>query len=282
MVTPQAKKECVTAMEGHGLRQRQACRLVGACRSMIRYVLKEDGQEEILKGKITKIAHERRRFGYRRIHMIMRREGLIINHKRVFRLYQELQLKVRKRGCRKRALGMRTARAIIKAPNACWSLDFVHDTLVCGRRIRALAVIDEYTRECLNVTVDTSLGGKSVRRILDRLVEYRGMPGAIKSDNGTEFTSNTILQWAHEKSLEWQYIQPGKPQQNGYIESFNGRFRDECLNENLFFDIQQAREVVEKWRDDYNRLRPHSSLGGLTPEEMFMQHSYVHEQVVNI
>lgn len=205
-----------------------------------------------------------------------------VNHEKVFRIYQELQLKVRKRAARKKALGIRLEKLALKAPNECWSLDFVHDSLACGRKIRALTVIDEYTRECLNITIDTSLGGRKVKDILEHLIELRGSPKMIKSDNGTEFTSNLILSWTHEKQLLWQYIQPGKPQQNGYCESFNGKFRDECLNESLFFDLRQARMVVEKWRNDYNCFRPHSSHEGLTPEEVFKQYSFVCEQVVNI
>ena len=249
---------------------------------MVRYILKTHPDEGFLKLKIQKIAHERRRFGYRRIHVLLKKEGMVINHKKIFRLYQELQLKVRKRGARKRALGIRSNKLCAQGPNDCWALDFLHDTLVCGRKIRALAVIDEYTRECLNITVDTGLGGKRVTRVLDHLIECRGPPKAIRSDNGTEFTSNTILQWVHEHNLQWQYIQPGKPQQNGLIESFNGKFRDECLNENIFFSIEHACEVVEKWRDDYNQFRPHGSLSGLTPKEAFERHSNVHEQVANI
>jgi len=266
----------------HGLTQRQACKLVGACRGTVRYSACGRADEEEVKAKILKIAHERRRFGYRRIHMLLKRDGLAINHKRVFRLYQDLQIKIRRRSARKKALGTRMEVLQLKAPNECWSLDFVHDSLRCGRRIRLLAVIDAYTRECLNITVDTSLGGRRVQRVLDQIIELRGKPKAIRSDNGTEFTSNAILTWAHERSVEWQYIQPGKPQQNGHTESFNGKLRDECLNENLFFDLRQTREILEKWRIDYNHQRPHSSLRGLTPIEAFRRHSNVHEQVANI
>lgn len=282
MVAPQAKKKCVEAMVScHGLKQRQACRLVGACRGTVRYITCQRAGEEELQAKIRQIADERRRFGYRRIHMLLKREGLVVNHKRVFRLYQKMQIKVRKRNARKKALGIRCDSIKVQAPNECWSLDFVHDVLQNGRRIRLLAVIDTYTRECLNITVDTSLGGQRVQRVLDQIVELRGKPKAIRSDNGTEFTSNAILTWAHEQSVEWQYIQPGKPQQNGHTESFNGKLRDECLNENLFFDLRQTRDVIEKWRIDYNHHRPHSSLDGLTPTEAFMRHSIVHEQVAN-
>lgn len=269
-------------VSSHGLAQRQACRLIEACRGMVRYIAHKKNDEEELRTKICKIADERRRFGYRRIHTLLKREGMVVNHKRMFRVYQELQIKVRKRGSRKRALGTRIGEIQARVPNECWSLDFVHDTLQCGRKIRLFVVIDACTRECLNLTVDTSLGGQKVKRILDCVVEGRGKPKVILSDNGTEFTSNAVLKWASDNVVEWQYIQPGKPQQNGRTESFNGKFRDECLNENLFFSLEQSRKVIEKWRMDYNHRRPHSSLGGLTPAETFMQHSNIHKQVVNI
>ena len=282
MVSPEAKRRCVQAMETHGLSQRRACKLVGACRGTVRFQsVKKTGEEE-LRGKIQKLAHERRRFGYRRIHLLLKREGMQINHKKVFRLYQELGLKVRRRGAQKRALGVRLEQIKVAAPNQRWSLDFVQDTLQCGRKIRMLTVIDDYTRECLEIAVDRSLGGERVKRALERLMEFRGKPKAIRSDNGTEFTSNIILKWALESGLEWQYIQPGKPQQNGHIESFNGKLRDECLNENLFFDLNQARKIIEIWRNDYNYNRPHSGINGLTPIEMLRREICPEEQVVNL
>lgn len=269
-------------METHGLSQRRACKLVGVCRGTVRFQsVKKTGEEE-LRGKIQKLAHERRRFGYRRIHLLLKKEGMQINHKKVFRLYQELGLKVRRRGARKRGLGVRLEQIKVAAPNQRWSLDFVQDTLQCGRKIRMLTVIDDYTRECLEIAVDRSLGGERVKRALERLMELRGKPKAIRSDNGTEFTSNIILKWALESGLEWQYIQPGKPQQNGHIESFNGKLRDECLNENLVFDLNQAREIIEIWRNDYNYNRPHSGINGLTPIEMLRREICPEEQAVNL
>lgn len=281
-MSPQAKRKCVQAMEAHGLSQRRACRLVGACRGMIRRKSSKNTSDEELLQKIREIAHERRRFGYRRIHLLLKREGVRINHKKVFRLYQELDLKVRRRGSRKRALGIRLQETKVVAPNQRWSLDFVQDTLQCGRKIRMLTVIDDYTRECLEIAVDRSLGGERVKKILDRIIEFRGRPKTIRSDNGTEFTSNTMLKWALEEGIDWQYIQPGKPMQNGHIESFNGKLRDECLNENLFFDLKQAREVIERWRRDYNYNRPHSGIDGLTPVEMLRKQCGLEEQVINL
>lgn len=204
-----------------------------------------------------------------------------MNHKKVFRIYRELHLQVRQRPHRKRAVGLRLEKAPLREPNGCWSLDFVHDALNSGRKIRVLTIVDECTRECLHMSVDTGMSGNKVRRALDVLIAQRGTPGMIRSDNGTEFTSHAIVQWAHEKKVPWNYIQPGKPQQNGYIESFNGRLRDECLNENVFSDLNHSRKVIETWRIDYNTNRPHTSLNGRTPVEMFLHYEHVHEQVVN-
>lgn len=266
MVAPEAKRACTKALQGHGLSERRVCRLTGANRSTARYKTVRDSDDELQK-KIRGIALEKRRFGYRRIHMMLRRKGENVNHKKVFRIYQELGLKVRKRGGRKRALGIREVRARAERTNERWSLDFVSDALATGRRIRLLTVIDEYTRLCLGIIVDTSLSGQRVARELDKMIEANGIPERILSDNGTEFTSHAILRWSEEKSVNWEYIEPGKPYQNGVTESFNGKLRDECLNENVFIDTLSARRIVENWRREYNERRPHSSLGGKTPYE---------------
>jgi putative transposase len=199
------------------------------------------------------------------LHILLAREGLLLNHKRLFRLYREERLGVRKRGGRKRALGTRAPIALPQGPNQRWSLDFISDALANGRRFRVLAVVDDFTRECLGLVVDTSLSGMRVARELDIMVERRGRPIMIVSDNGTELTSHAILRWQEERSVLWHYIAPGKPQQNGFVESFNGRFRDECLNEHLFGSLVTARRLIEGWRVDYNTQRPHTSLNGLTP-----------------
>ena len=182
------------------------------------------------------------------------------------RIYREERLGVRRRGGRKRALGTRSPMALPQAANQRWSLDFVSDALSSGRRFRVLAVVDDFTRECLGLVVDTSLSGLRVGRELDRIAELRGRyPTMIVSDNGTELTSHAILRWQEGRSVLWHYIAPGKPQQNGFVESFNGRFRDECLNEHLFSSLAAARRIIEAWRIDYNTARPHTSLDGLTP-----------------
>ena len=268
MVTPQAKKTSSRwLIEKHGFSQRKACKLVGVQRATARYQSKKP-DESALAEKIKSIAYEKKRFGYRRIHMILRREKILVNHKKVFRIYKACGLKVLKRGGRKRALGVRGLALRATRPNQSWSLDFVHDALSDGRKIRLLTIIDEFTRECLQIAVDTSLNGKRVSKELERLIEQRGKPERIKSDNGTEFTSNAILRWCTDNNICWHYIQPGKPYQNGNVESFNGKLRDECLNENWFLGLQEAQRIVEKWREDYNFSRPHSALQGRTPREM--------------
>lgn len=250
----------------HGISQRRACRLLSFDRSVGRYKHKMKNDTGI-KAKIISIAHERRRFGYRRICILLKREGLKINHKKVYRLYKEAGLKVKRRGGRKRALGSRIVPEVLCKPNQRWSLDFVSDALANGKGLRILTIVDDFTRENLKMVVDTSINGVRVARELSELMEIRGKPECILSDNGTEFTSNAILKWSWDNKISWKYIQPGKPMQNGYIESFNGKRRDECLNENWFLSIRNARSIIEKWREDYNGYRPHTSLKGLSPEQ---------------
>lgn len=268
MVTPQAKRACCQAMvEDHGRSERRACQLVGANRASMRYESNKS-EEGLLKERITSIAHEKRRYGYRRIHVLLKREGIKINHKKLFRIYKQLGLKVLKRGGRKRAMGTRVVAMALTKKNQEWSLDFVHDVLESGRRIRMLTVVDDFTRESIKIAVDTSLNGRRVCEELEQIIEARGKPERILSDNGTEFTSMAILRWCQEQGIRWDYIQPGKPYQNGYIESFNGKLRDECLNEHIFVNLQEAKRLVETWREDYNKRRPHSSLNGKTPNEV--------------
>jgi putative transposase len=245
--------------------QRRACGLVGLEPKTYRYASKRPGDGEI-RARLRVLAGERRRFGYRRLHILLAREGVRLNHKRLFRLYREEKLGVRKRGGRKRAVGTRSPMALPEAANQRWSLDFVSDALANGRRFRVLAVVDDFTRECLGLVADTSLSGSRVGRELDGIIERRGCrPATLVSDNGTELTSHAILRWQEERGVLWHYVAPGKPQQNGFVESFNGRFRDECLNEHLFSSLAAARRIIEGWRVDYNTERPHTSLDGLTP-----------------
>ncbi len=247
--------------------QRRACRLVGVAPKVYRYRTRR-ADDGALRARLKALAAERRRFGYRRLHLMLKREGRAVNHKKLFRLYSEEKLMVRKRGGRKRALGTRAAMTIPQGSNQRWSLDFVSDALGDGRRFRVLCVVDDFTRECLALVADTSLSGARVARELDAvIVRRKAKPHLIVSDNGTEFTSTAMLCWQQESGIDWHYIQPGKPIQNAFVESFNGRLRDECLNETAFRSLGHARELIADWHDDYNRRRPHTSLGGLTPAE---------------
>lgn len=208
-----------------------------------------------------------RRFGYRRIYALLRREGWQVNHKRIYRLYRNAGLAVRRRK-RKRVLTDRgKPQPVLSLPNQRWSMDFVSDSTASGQRFRVLAVLDEGTRECLACETDTSLTGVRVKRVLDRLARDRGYPKEILSDNGPEFAGLVLNQWAYENRVIQLFIQPGKPMQNGYVESFNGKLRDECLNEHWFRTIGEAQRIIEQWRLDYNNLRPHSALDNLTPSE---------------
>ena len=218
---------------------------------------------------MRELAAQRRRFGFRRIGVLLGREGIVMNRKKLLRLYREEKLMVRRRGGRKRALGTRAPLLPPLAPNRRWSLDFVSDAFSDGRRFRILSIVDDCTRECLSLVADTSLSGARVARELDLLIARRGAkPVCVVSDNGTELTSVAILRWCQDRSVEWHYIAPGKPTQNAFIESFNGRLRDECLNDTLFRSLGHARAVLADWRDDYNNVRPHSALGHATPAEM--------------
>lgn len=267
MVTPAARREAVAHLKTEfEMSERRACEMIGCCRMTVRYAsVRPD--DAILRERMKAIAVERRRFGYRRIHVLLRREGLRINHKRLFRLYREEKLAVRKRGGRKRAIGTRAPMLVPRMPNERWSLDFVSDQFTDGRRFRVLTVVDDCTRECIALVADTSLSGQRVARELNHLLVQRGVPRMIVSDNGSELTSNAILAWADKSQVAWHYIAPGKPVQNAFIESFNGKLRDEKLNETLFSTLHQARVELANWRNDYNTNRPHSGIGWLTPSE---------------
>ncbi len=221
-----------------------------------------------MRERLRQLAGERRRFGYRRLHVMLRREGEKVNHKRVYRLYREEGLTVRKRARKRVSRAERVPAVVLTALNQCWSLDFVSDWLALGRKVRMLTVVDAYTRESLAIEVDTSLPGARVARVLDRVIAERGAaPVEIRLDNGPELTSRALDQWAYERGVSLRFIEPGKPVQNAYIESFNGRLRDECLNEHWFLTLAHAQETIEDWRIDYNQRRPHSALGNLTPLE---------------
>ncbi|NKM50372.1 IS3 family transposase [Rhizobium leguminosarum bv. viciae] len=267
MVRPAAKREAVTHLKAvMGLSERRACQIVSADRKTIRYRSNRPPEVD-LRAKLRDLANERRRFGYRRLFILLRRDGEPSGVNRIYRLYREEGLSVRKRKARRRAVGTRAPILVEAKANARWSLDFVHDQFACGRRFRVLNVVDDVTRECLAAIPDTSISGRRVARELTALIERRGKPDMIVSDNGTELTSNAILAWSKDHKVEWHYIAPGKPMQNGYVESFNGRMRDELLNESLFFGLDHARSAIAEWAEDYNHFRPHSSLGYQTPAD---------------
>jgi len=251
-------------MAQHGVSERRACSLAELDRSTFQYE-KREGGDEALRKRLRELATERRRFGYRRLGIMLAREGLQANHKKLYRIYSEERLTVRRRRGRKRAMGTRRPMLLPSRANERWSLDFVSDALADSRRFRMLCVVDDYTREALAVVVDLSISGVRVARELDRIIAQRGKPRMVVSDNGTELTSHAIFRWAQERQIEWHYIAPGKPTQNAFVESFNGRLRDECLSEHLFNGLGEARRLIETWRQDYNTTRPHTSLGGLAP-----------------
>ena len=249
-----------------GFSERRACAVVGIGRSTARYRARPRADEPRLRQRLRELAAERPRFGYRRLHVLLRREGIAANHKRVARLYREEGLAVRKRG-RKRVARDGRGRAVLPTgPNQQWAVDFLSDALAWGRRIRIFAVVDVFTRDALAIEVATSLPGGRVVRVLGRLAAARGAPREIVLDNGPESAGRAVDRWAYEQGVRLRFIEPGKPVQNATAESFNGRLRDECLNEHWFLSLADARRIVEDWRPDYNRARPHSALGYRPPE----------------
>lgn len=255
------------AQEQLGLSQRRACQLVGSVRATIRYQRRSRGDEAIVRMRLRELAAQRPRFGYRRLHVLLRREGIVVNHKRGERLYREEGLAVRRRARKSLTPILRGRPAQPERANEQWALDFLQDALASGRRLRVLSVIDVFTREALALEVDTSLPGRRVVRVLDRLLEERVRPAQLVLDNGPELISGVLEQWAHDHAVTLHFIDPGKPSQNAHGESFHGRLRDECLNEHWFLGLSDARRIVEDWRQDYNQQRPHSALGYQTPVE---------------
>lgn len=250
-------------MHAHDISQRRASRLIGVDPKTIRRVPSK-GDEDIRK-EMCEIAGKRRRFGYRRIGVLLERKGFKMNHKKLYRLYSEEKLAIKRKRGRKRARGTRSPMVEAQKPLDRWSLDFLSDSFGASRKFRILAVNDDCCRENLGLIADTSLSGIRVARELDALVRLYGKPACIVSDNGTEFTSRAIFAWAKDNNVNWHYIDPGKPQQNAFIESFNASLRDECLNEEVFDTLKEAQYKLALWRYDYNNVRPHSSLGNKTP-----------------
>jgi putative transposase len=241
--------------------ERRAYALVGLGRSTCRHRSRRPG-DQALRG----LATERRRFGYRRLHVLLRREGHRINLKRIYRLCREEGLTVRRRR-RRRRIARGTLPAGPTRPNERWSLDFVLDVLESGQRVRLLAVVDDFTRACLAIEVDTSIGGHRVVQVLERVIAERGRPAILLLDNGAGFVGRALDSWAYAPGIQLHFIEPGKPNENAYVESFNDRLRDERLNEHWFLSLAEARDTIEAWRLDYNGLRARSSLGNVPPAE---------------
>ncbi len=252
--------------------ERRACRLVGLSRTSYREPPAADAQTAALSARIVELAHVRRRFGYRRIHDLLTREGHAVNHKRVWRLYRENNLAVHKRRKAKRISNGRQPLLRPTAVNQVWSLDFVMDALASGRRIKCLTIVDDFSRECVDIAVDHGIGGEYVTRLLDQAGQFRGLPAALRTDQGPEFTSRAFMAWAHSRGVRHLLNDAGSPTQNAYIESFNGKFRDECLNEQWFETLAQARQEITRWRRDYNEVRPHSAIGRIPPAQFAAAH----------
>ncbi|WP_416341091.1 IS3 family transposase [Vibrio cholerae] len=268
VLTVEDKRKAVKVIQkSTQLSERRACLLVGIQRASLRYQPQANREDDKLQARIKELALERRRFGYRRIHRLLRREGFDVNHKRVYRLYCELGLTVSKRRRRKSQCVEREPLLLPSVPNHTWSMDFVMDALSNGRRIKCLTIVDDYTKECLDIPVATRISGDEVVITLESIAAFRGYPASIRTDQGPEFTGKALDQWAYQHGVILKLIQAGKPTQNAYIESFNGKFRDECLNEHWFRDLSHARDLISLWRMDYNENRPHSALGYLTPSE---------------
>jgi putative transposase len=252
--------------ESLGLSERRACHLVNISSSVFRYRPKP-GNDDIVRQRLQELAEQRKRFGSPRLHILLKREGLVVNHKRTGRIYREEGLALRRKRRRKGAAGARVIMPPPQRSNERWYMDFVSDSIVTGRRFRALAIVDDYSRECPAIEVDTSLGGRRVVAVLEKLSEIRGLPDVITIDNGPEFAGRALDEWAYRKGVKLNFIRPGKPIENAFAESFIGRLRDESLNISWFISLKHAREVIEEWRKDYNEVIPHSSLKGATPKE---------------
>lgn len=261
--------------------ERRACRLAGLSRDAFRHPPVTTAATTALSGRLIELAHTRRRFGYRRLHDLLRLEFPRVNHKRIYRLYREANLAVRKRRKAKYPSALRQPLQAAHAPNEVWSMDFVSDALANARRIRCLTVADDFTHECVDIAVDHGISGKYVTRVLDQAACFRGYPKAVRTDNGPEFTSRAFIAWTQQHGIRHLLIQPGKPMQNGYVESFNGKFRDECLNEHWFTSLPQSRDIIANWRRDYNEVRPHSSCGRIPPAKFAANHRQQQEIEAN-
>jgi putative transposase len=267
VVGPIARREAVGWLQTRGTSLRRACRVIGLSTATWRYQRRTNATNVAVPARLQAHAAVRARFGYRRLHILLEREGLVVNHKRVHRIDRAAGLPVRRRG---RTRLTRADRVPLPPPSQRrerWSMDFTVDTLADGRGFRTLNIVDDFTRECVAIEVDRSLPGLRVARVLDRLHDAIGLPQCIVVDNGPEFAGRTLDAWAYTHGVTLRFIRPGKPIENAYVESFNGKFRDECLNEHWFVSLADAKAAIEAWRLDYNGVRPHSSLDGATPDQ---------------
>ena len=264
---PAARRQAVRHVERtYGLSERSACRALGVSRASHRYESRRAEPEELL-ARLRELAAKRPRAGYRTLCRLLRREGVAVNHKRVYRLYRAEGLLIRVKRRKRLAAAARQAPPPATRPWQRWAMDFMFDRTTDGHRFRILTLIDIVTRRSPGAVVERSIGGPRVVRFLDQVAAVHGYPESINIDNGPEFISAALDQWAHAHGVQLHFSRPGKPVDNAFIESFNGRLRDECLNTNWFYGLEQAREVIAEWLDDYNTHRPHSSLAGLTPTE---------------
>ena len=263
MVTAPARRELVRHLVGKEISERRALAVVRMSASTLRYTPGPDRNVE-LRQRIMELAQRYRRYGVGMIYLKLRQEQWPVNYKRVERLYQQANLQVRRRKRKKVPVGDRQPLYRPDAANQVWSMDFVFDRMADGRAIKTLTIVDDATHECVAIEVERAISGHGVARVLDRLANTRGLPRIIRTDNGKEFCGKAMVAWAHERGVQLRLIQPGKPNQNAYIESFNGRLRDECLNEHWFPSLLHARTAIEIWRREYNEERPKEVLGGVT------------------
>lgn len=263
-------------LEHTRLSERRTCRLAGLSRDAYRHPPEPAAATQALSARLIELAQTRRRFGYRRLHDLLDQEFPGVNHKKIHRLYREANLTVRRRKKAKCPVALRQPLAPACAPNEVLSMDFVSDALANGRRLICLTIADDFTHECPDIVVDHGISGAYVIRVLDQIVRFRGYPRAVRTDNGPEFTSRAFIAWTQRHGIRHLLIEPGKPMQNGYIESFDGKFRDECLNEHWFTSLEQARAVIAEWRRDYNEVRPHGSCGRIPPASFAANHRAQH------
>lgn len=232
---------------------------------------------------MKELAHQHKRYGSPRLHALLKKEGKVKNHKRTERIYAEEGLAIRRKRKKKRIPCLRVPLPEATMPNETWSMDFAHDSCITGARIKVLTVVDDFTRSCPGLLTQSSIPGRGVTNFLDQRAVIQGYPQSIRVDNGPEFTGKHFQQWAEQRGIYIDYIEPGKPMDNGFIESFNGKFRDECLNEHWFANLKHAQQIIENWRIEYNEVRPHSSLGDKTPYEFVKEHqTMLQEQGLNL